>query len=69
MKKTVYKKPEIQVMEIELQQMIAGSGDKQLGEGIVKTQEADNTPGEPTDTDFEPNRGRAMQDWDDDEEE
>ena len=69
MKKRIYVKPETLAMEIALQQMIAGSGNKQLGEGIVQTQTPDNTPADPLDPDYEPNRGRQAQDWDDEEEE
>ena len=69
MKKRIYVKPETLAIEIALQQMIAGSGNKQLGEGIVQTQTPDNTPTDPLEEGYEPNRGRQAQDWDDEDEE
>ena len=69
MKKRIYVKPETLAIEIALQQMIAGSGNKQLGEGIVQTQTPDDTTTDPQDPDYEPNRGRQAQDWDDEDEE
>ena len=57
------------VVTVRTQQLMQTSGKKMIGEGIVQTQTPDNTPTDPLEEGYEPNRGRQAQDWDDDEEE